>query len=95
MPFLKNKKGSIQKSMECKNFEAQNLKTVQNADIIPYNSKAATGQLVNPSFGGWVFCFSAPSLWNYILKHICDLSSLHDFKTHLKTYIFLSCFSDL
>ncbi len=64
------------------------------------NSKAATGQLVNPwhnsaSFGGWVFCFSAPSLWNYIPKHICDLSSLHDFKTHRKTYIFLSCFSDL
>ncbi len=46
------------------------------------------------SFDGRAFCVSAPTLWNSIPKHICDLS-LQDFKTHLKTYIFLSYFSDL
>ncbi len=77
--------------MECKNFEAQNLKTVQNADRIPYNSKAATGQLVNPWHNSAYLvdgCFvSLPPHSGIIFpKHISDLSSLHDFKTHLKTY---------
>ncbi len=98
--FLENNKGSIYRSL----WNAKTLKLkiskVFRMQTEAYNSKAATGQLVNPwhnlaSFGGWVFCFSAPSLWNYIPKHICDLSSLYDFKTHLKTYLFLSCFSDL
>lgn len=39
--------------------------------------------------------YLCPTLWNSIPKHIRDLPSLQDFKTHPKTYIFLSCFSDL
>ncbi len=47
------------------------------------------------SFGGRAFCISVSTLWNSIPKYIRDISSLQDFKNHLKTYLFLSCFSDL
>ncbi len=36
----------------------------------------------------WDRCFvPPPPLWNSIPKQICDLASLQNFKTHLKTYI--------
>jgi len=44
------------------------------------------------SFGGRAFCTAAPTLWNSIPQDIRDLSTLHEFKTHLKTYLFASCF---
>jgi len=46
------------------------------------------------SFGGRAFYIAAPTLWNYIPKHIHDLSSLQVFKTLLKISLFSSCFSD-
>ncbi len=56
--------------------------------LIPWCHKLA-------SFGGISVLCAPPPLWNFIPKQIRDLASLQYFKTHLKTYIFLPCFSDL
>ena len=45
------------------------------------------------AFAAKAFSYSAPTLWNESPEHIRDLKSLDQFKTKLKTHLFIKTFS--